>query len=258
MRYVGVDLAWTDHRGSGLVVLDERGRVQSWAYRVELDAVASFCLAQTEEPPTVVAIDAPLTVPNETGHRAVDRALMRLFAGRRLGVHAASRRRLREVYGGLRGERLVERLAGRGCQIIEVYPHAALIAWSDLPAPLAYKRGSRDERLAGLQRLVDLLRRRADADPPLDLDSVPWLPEGGEPAASTAAVERMESLLDALICAHVAAFWHRWGTTRCARLGDGEGAYLVTPLPGVGGGAHPSREDGEGDAAGAGPHREAR
>ncbi len=257
MRFVGVDLAWTEHRGSGLVVLDERGRLESWAYRVELEAVASFCLAQTGDEPAMIAVDAPLCVPNETGHRAVDRALMRLFAGRRLGVHAASRRRLLQAYGGLRGERLVERLAGRGCPVIEVYPHAALVAWLDLPAPLAYKRGSRHERLAGLQRLATLLRRRTGADPPLDVDGVPWLPEPREAAASRAAVERMESLLDALICAHVAAFWHRWGTARCARLGEGETAYLVTPLPKPGA-AHPWREEGEDGAAGAGPYRQAR
>ena len=231
MRYIGIDLAWSDRNPSGLVVIDDAGEVKASAYLTDLDAIAGFCLAHATEESALVAVDAPLAVPNERGHREADRALMRLFGGRRLGAHVASRSRLTEVHGGLRGEALLARLGGAFERIIEVYPHAALMAWFDLPAPLAYKRGSLARRLEGLQRLVELLRRLGQADPPLAVDSAPWLVGHEDGRLTGAGVEQLESLLDALVCAYVASYCRRWGPERCVQLGDGRPPYLVTPLP---------------------------
>ncbi|MEW6048999.1 MAG: DUF429 domain-containing protein [Bacillota bacterium] len=247
MRFIGVDLAWSDHNPTGLVVVNEQGQVESAAYVTALDAVAGFCLARAGEEPAIVAVDAPLSVLNDTGHREADRAIMRLFRGRRLGVHSANRERLLAVHGGVRGEALVRQLGGRfsaargaqdggaflpGNTIIEVYPHAALIAWFDLPAPLPYKRGHLLERRQGLRRLVELLRQLKGADPPLDVDSAPWVLADGEEDLSTAQLDQIESLLDALVAAHVASFCRRWGAARCACLSEAGGPGLVTPVPG--------------------------
>lgn len=233
MRYIGIDLAWSDRNPSGLVVIDDAGEVKASAYLTDLDAIAGFCLTHATGEPALVAVDAPLAVPNERGHREADRALMRLFGGRRLGAHVASRSRLTELYGGVRGEALLARLGGTVDGVIEVYPHAALMAWFDLPAPLAYKRGSLARRLQGLQQLVDLLRRLRQAEPPLVVESAPWLVGSDEGGLTGAGVEQLESLLDALVCAYVASYCRRWGDGRCARLGDGRPPYLVTPLPSI-------------------------
>lgn len=231
MRYIGIDLAWSDRNPSGLVVIDDAGKVEASAYLIDLDAIAGFCLSHATGEPAVVAVDAPLAVPNEQGHREADRALMKLFGGRRLGAHVASRSRLTRVHGGVRGEALAQRLTGALHGIIEVYPHAALVGWFDLPAPLAYKRGSLARRLSGLRELVQLLRRLDQADPPLAVDSAPWLVGQEAEHLTGAGVEQLESLLDALVCAYVASYCRRWGAERCAQLGDGGPPHLVTPLP---------------------------
>ena len=264
MRCIGVDLAWTDRRASGLVVLDEAGRVEASAWRTDLEDIAAFCIAQARGEPALVAVDAPLWVPNETGHRPVDRELMRLFGGRRLGVHAASRRRLLEAYGGLRGPALARRLGERGLEVMEVYPHAALVAWFDLPAPLPYKRGPVRRRLQGMRRLVRLLESLEQEDPPLRVGSAPWAAAVQAPGVTASELEQLEGLLDALVCAHTAAFWRRWGTGRCARLGDGQGPWLVVPLPP--GGPRPGpqpparrvRSSGRCPGGGSGPERTVR
>lgn len=244
MRYIGIDLAWSDRNPSGVVIIDDAGEVKASAYLTDLDAIAGFCLAHATGEGAVAAVDAPLRAGDREGHREVDRAIMKLFGGRRLGVHAAGRSRLVRLYGCVRGEELARRLAGGVEGIVEVYPHAALIAWFDLPAPLAYKRGSLARRLEGLRRLTELLRGLSRADPPLSLDSAPWLVgQEGEPLTG-AVVDQLESLLDALVCAYVASYCKRWGDRRCARLGGDGAPALVTPLPPARGSTRPRAGEG--------------
>lgn len=175
---------------------------------------------------------------------------MRLFAGRHLGAHVANRSRAEALHGCIRGEDLARRLVGRfhlsegrstamggatmvpDDALIEVYPHAALIAWFDLPAPLAYERGTLDKRREGLESLAGMLRGLRREDPALDLDRAWWLPDRGEWGhLAGPALDQVESLLDATIAAHAARHCRRWGSERCRCAGgEGEGA-IVTPVP---------------------------
>ena len=246
MRFVGVDLAWSPGRPSGIAVLDERGRVEEAAYLNDLGALAAFCLAHKAAGPVMVAVDAPLRVANEEGHRPAERELLRLFSRFRLGAHVASRSRLLQVHGCVRGEQLMALLARGfgaspngsgwadpdGCAVFEVYPHAALVSWFQLERPLAYKRGTLAARREGLARLVRLLGSLRTADPPLDLSGAAWLPpEDGWAQLGAAEVRHLEGLLDAVVCAHVAHYYYRWGPSRCLVLGSPESGQLVTPAP---------------------------
>ena len=246
MRFVGVDLAWSPGRPSGIAVLDEHGRVEEAAYLADLEALTAFCLARRAAGPITVAVDAPLRVVNEEGHRPAERELLRLFGRYRLGAHVASRRRLLRVHGCVRGEQLMALLARAfgvsangagwsgpdGSAILEVYPHAALMAWFGLERPLAYKRGSLAARRQGLARLARLLGSLRAADPPLDLSGATWLPpEEAWDQLGPAEVRHLEGLLDAVVCAHVAHYYHRWGPARCRILGSPETGQLVTPAP---------------------------
>ncbi len=263
MRFIGIDLAWSEGRSSGVVVLDAQGRPEASAYLEDLGAVASFCLARAALGPVAVGVDAPLKVPNATGQRAAERELLRVFAEHRLGAHVANRQRLLKVHGAIRGEQLVRLLAGRfrlgagaveghvaadgsgvggnpGTRglpgvLLEVYPHAALIAWFDLDRPLAYKRGPLQARVRGLRRLARLLASLKSADPPLDLGDAVWLPDPEwEPAwegATLAGARHLESLMDAAVCAHVVRYWYRWGLRRCRVFGSAAQGEIVTPVP---------------------------
>ncbi len=45
------------------------------------------------------------------------------------------------------------------------------------------------------------------------------------------ALKQYEDLLDALICAYVAAYYWRWGDgERCMVIGDKAGGYIISPI----------------------------
>src|SRR5688572_885660 len=73
MRFVGVDLAWSDRNPTGLAVLegDEHGAtLASPPVTVKgVGAVADAIGSAAGDGPAFVAVDAPLWVPNEIGRR---------------------------------------------------------------------------------------------------------------------------------------------------------------------------------------------
>jgi predicted RNase H-like nuclease len=86
-------------------------------------------------------------------------------------------------------------------------------------------------RHAEYRRYADFLLALHLADPPL------LLPEDGglDVARDTtslrpAALKRHEDALDALTCAYIALYFHRWQTEKCAILGDLETGFIVTPV----------------------------
>src|SRR5690606_9299160 len=103
--------------------------------------------------PLVVAIDAPLRVPNEHGRRRADHEVSRTWGRFQAGAYPANRTLL--AYDGtIRGEVLAARLVQRfGCvetapipqhgpgrYLCEVFPHPAHVALFNLPRTLKYKR----------------------------------------------------------------------------------------------------------------------
>ena len=190
----------------------------------------------------VVGIDAPLDVPNLTGERPVESALRRCFGKYQAGAHPANRQR----FGNdVRGERLAKRLAEeqnivndfhltpgdtsvRRC--IEVFPHPAMVVLFGLAKTLKYKaKPGRDEasRMGEFGRFVDGLRGLEAADPMLQAPDWLAVPLGKKGAA----LKRHEDLMDALVCAYVAAYFWRWGDgERCMAIGDAATGYIVSPI----------------------------
>lgn len=243
MRFIGLDLAWSIANPSGYCVVEGDRVVASGLAHGDDDivdrlapAVAGACL---------VAIDAPLIVPNQTGRRVCE---ARIAA---LGVfHAAahpSNLGLAAFAGGARGRRLAERLglsmdplieAGTAVRTaIEVYPHPATIALFGLDVVLKYKaRRNRplDVRRGEYRRLCAHLESLAAADPPLRVatgDRWPQLLAAVE-SASGRPLKDAEDELDAHLCAYIAAYYWTHGATRCRVIGDLGLGYIVTPVDG--------------------------
>jgi predicted RNase H-like nuclease len=165
----------------------------------------------------VIAVDAPLVVPNLAGERPVEGEMRRRFARYHAACHPANRRLLGEPP---RGERLCAMLAERlnvqvapappvrqACRVaFEVYPHAAMVRLFRLPRILEYKaRSGRGlaYRREQMQRYVGLLRQL----PVPKLGLPDWLSEVPE---TPAGLKRFEDRLDALFCAWLAAraWWY--------------------------------------------------
>ncbi|MDW8290502.1 MAG: DUF429 domain-containing protein [Armatimonadota bacterium] len=230
--FVGIDLAWGERNPSGLAMLRWQEECLHEVFPAQrLHTDEQICLAIAEQgcgETIVVAIDAPLVVPNWTGERPVEGEMRRRFSRYHAACHPANRRLLGDPP---RGERLCALLAERlGVQVLpappvqqpcrvafEVYPHAALVQLFGLPRVLEYKaRAGRSlaYRREQMQAYIELLTRLSAPA----LQPPEWLHELPESAAD---LKRFEDQVDALFCAWLAAraWWHGGEVVGEARTG---------------------------------------
>ncbi len=244
MRFVGIDLAWSDRNPTGGVVVEEharRGHIVSYAPALQTDAdILALIVAAVDGEGVLVAVDAPLVVPNATGARLCDRLVSRRFARYQAGARPAYRGSP-SFPGRIRGEDLVASLTAAGIthspevarrrsarQVFEVYPHPATVVLFGLHKTLKYKHApDRSARLVEYRRYQALLRNLAGADPPL----VP--PDFLAEDVGALAGQRLKSyedLLDALLCAYVAYWcWHH-GPAGYEMLGNMAEGYILVPV----------------------------
>lgn len=239
--FLGIDLAWSARNVSGLAALSLRdGCVQlaesPCLARTDAEIVA-FVQQYADSLPLIVAIDAPLHVPNVTGKRLGDTLISKAFGRYGAGAHPANRTLLSKYNNGvLRGEQLIAQLAtlnivhtpypasqqAARCAF-EVYPHAAMVGLFRLTRALRYKRKrglSRADQESAWQQYASHLRALAVATPPL---KVP------ESLLEVAWCKAEEDKRDALLCAYIALhyWWH--GSAFWQVYGTPEAGYIVAP-----------------------------
>ncbi|MGD9046694.1 MAG: HAD-IIIA family hydrolase [Anaerolineae bacterium] len=245
MRFVGIDLAWSPRNSSGGVVLSETGQVlAATASLGDDEAVLDFVTQGVPSgAPGLIAIDAPLVVPNETGGRPCDRQVAAVFRRFEAAPYLANRRNLSR-YGGLRAEAIRQRLGFLGFgqqphirqqqptrQVIEVFPHPATVSLFGLERTLKYKaRSGRGYSLRWreLERLRDSLASLANATPPLRLSSdLATMPVEG---LRGSRFKETEDLLDAMVCAYSASYaWHH-GPRGYAVYGNTDEGHILVPM----------------------------
>lgn len=250
MRFVGLDLAWSPRNTSGAVILDWDGRTShpsAWDDALTDDAViVEFLAREIGAGPALVAVDAPLVVPNETGSRPCDRAVSSAYGHAEAGARPVSRR---SVGPHVRGEKIVAYLAELGHrhspvvrrqvpvrQLVEVYPHPGMVELFGLTKTLKYKAcPERPYPLlwAELGRLQNLLRSLSTYEPALEGSSL--LDAHNPHGLRGRALKRLGDLLDALFCAYTALHIWYWGEAGYRRLGDLESGYILIPVRPTGG-----------------------
>jgi predicted RNase H-like nuclease len=245
--FIGLDLAWSPRNSSGAAtLLGDEGGAQLLATPALLgddDSIVDYVLSTAGSRDAIVAVDAPLTVPNASGRRRAEAELAADFQRYEAGAHPANRRLL--SYGGqIRGEEIVRRLRADGFQqraeitagqrdrrIVEVFPHPAMIALFGLQRTLKYKARSqrtRETQLLAWQVYRQHLLARGTADPPL-FGHEALLAEDIA-TLSTPALKAYEDRVDALFCAYIALYGLRWGAARCRVYGTLEEGSIFTPV----------------------------
>ncbi|MGL4651195.1 MAG: DUF429 domain-containing protein [Caldilineaceae bacterium] len=242
--FVGIDLAWSRRNPSGGAVLRDGRLVAAHACLTDDDSILAFLKAQIPaQSPCVVAVDAPLRVPNMTGRRDCDAQVSAAFWRHEAGALPANRS-LALFQPEPRGELLVRRLADELAiletmevarndprrLVCEVYPHPAHIVLFGLEKTIKYKkkRGRTAKELEdALSRYRGLLATLATADPPLaGLDE--FAPE--EPQSLHGKTRKaFEDRLDAITCAYVAAWAWTHGPTAMQAFGSPEGGSILVP-----------------------------
>ncbi len=111
MIYVGIDLAWTKKRPSGLCILNDSGQILFWETALLRDKDIVDVIQKYNDGTLQIAIDAPLVVPNENGSRPCDRLFRKhRVHGHALGIFVSNRAFLNKTYGMIRGELLTQTL----------------------------------------------------------------------------------------------------------------------------------------------------
>ncbi|AMM22157.1 hypothetical protein AX769_01105 [Frondihabitans sp. PAMC 28766] len=249
MRFVGVDLAWGEGTAAkpanetGLCVIDEHGTVQGAGWARGIEAVADWILTAVGESRAIVAVDAPLVVPNATGMREGEKQVGRAYGRWKVSANATN-----QALKWLGGVTLRDRLEEAGAvvvsgrhdpaaqrprvSLVECYPYTTLVGMNELgydderPRYKRLPRGvppveARAARAIATDDLIARLARLDTADPPLRLASHPVTAElltSPTPLAGPAHKHR-EDLIDAALCAWTAAILHRHGEARVQLLG---------------------------------------
>jgi predicted RNase H-like nuclease len=240
-RLLGLDLAWSVRNPSGVAALAPDGTLLDVRADLRGDDEILAWVRSWRGSNGVIGIDMPTIVPNATGMRACERELGSVFRGAHAAPHPANRGRFPD---GGRARRLIDALRDDGvCEALdvvpddprtvalEVFPHPAHVRLFDLPTTFKYKRKPgtnrppfRDEWVRYRAALASL----RDADPPLVLDArVPDDVAG----MRGAAYKYWDDALDAISCAYVASFVHRWGcgAPHVRVFGDLALGYIVVP-----------------------------
>lgn len=262
--FIGVDLAWgegDDRRPAnetGLVEIDEAGDVLEAGWVRGIDAVVDW-LTSRATLWSLIAIDAPLVVPNALGMRACEREVGQRYGrwkvsanstnlGRGWQAGVALRDRLEEA--GFRYWSGVEDRPDESVAFFECYPYTAIVGAAEFGYDVERPRYKRmvstltpaERREFRAQECDELIRRFAgfhEVDPSIDLRShevTRALVDEPSPLLDLQYKHR-EDLLDAAIAAWTAALWDRFGTERCQVLGadsesDSAGrlATIIAPM----------------------------
>jgi predicted RNase H-like nuclease len=245
MFCIGVDLAWSPRNASGgfaLQVRDGVARAVNWREGLRCDdEIIAFIAKTASVGPALIAIDAPIAVPNASGARFCDREITRVFGCFEAGAHPANRQVLGR-YGGLGAEKLAGRLVAElgfahdshvarqtdARQVFEVYPHPGMVALFGLSKTLKYKRGPVARRRAELNRLQDHLLALSDAIPTLQAGDG-WRRDVAELGGR--GLKQYEDLLDSLFCADVAAYCWQHGPSHYEVFGDVRAGHILVPIP---------------------------
>lgn len=231
---LGIDLAWSDDKLSGCVALDESGQVISEEL-LRADGELFEWVGRLASDHCVLAIDAPLVVPNESGQRECEWLVAKEYGARHASPHSSNRYRLIDQFGRIRGEQLTEMLRKQGFdhaasvsrhQYIEVYPHPAIVEMFGLDSIIKYKSKKQPiaVRRAELRRLNAYVSQLAEADPPLLADPLTIADNAGG-----SLLKGYEDLLDARICAWIASAWHQFGAARVRIFGRADRDHIAIP-----------------------------
>ena len=243
--FIGLDLAWTAHRESGICWFEGESPDDLQCTRLEAAVVDPEGLVKelaAIRGPAVVTIDAPLLY---TPERWAEREVARRFGRYKASPHQAHYAVRQGYTAGIDlGAALVQRgfaldpaplLRGeRDCRVaVEVFPHTVHVRLFGLSERLPYKpRGGRSVafRREVMQQYQDYLRAllQEEASRVLDHPDVRRaLAHETAAGARGAALKRLDDTLDGLTCALSA--WLLWSNPDgWETIGDLNG-YIVAP-----------------------------
>lgn len=247
MLFVGVDLAWSPKNRTSVAIIQGNGieaRLVHFNSNLGSDAeIIDYIKRSVGDRDAIVAIDAPLIVPNKKGRRIAEARVGELFRKYDAGAHPANRERLSQWGGKVRGEeisRLLEKddfkhnpyikKSQKARAFFEVYPHPSMVVLFDLDRILRYKakpKKNYEFRWKEFERYQNHLKNLERKNPKLLLSNE--IVRKNVRALKGNALKEYEDLLDSIFCAYIA--YYSWlKPENCQVLGNMKQGYILTPV----------------------------
>jgi predicted RNase H-like nuclease len=253
MKFVGIDIAWSEHNLTGVAVIELDGTVvRASGSLLTNEDVCTFAELRDRED-AVVAIDAPLIVNNAEKQRPVELQLAKLFGPYDAGPYPANLSNPAFQPTG-RIQQFVKLLESSGFEqrphvlkqepqrtFLEVFPSPAQVILFPCRThnghthcrPLRYKHKAGRSRLEAqcecdmyrarlrfLQTLEPALKFAPDVQKTLNVDV---------PSLTGARYKALDDMLDGIFCAYLAYYFWYWGEERCTVVGDLNTGYVTLP-----------------------------
>jgi len=230
--FLGIDLSWSmdpEPRSSGACLMDEEGNIKKMEH---IGSDQEIIEISRKNEVNYIGIDAPLKVPNEEGSRPVEREL----AKRGRPAYPANREFFNKHYGGIRGERLVQRFKEENYPfiertsdsekgVIEVYPNPTIKALlGDIPE---YKNVKKAKVKKGINKIWEKLQRKKL---PVEIDIEGFkelITEEETNNISSKELKRKGDLLDSFFCAYVLLLDYK-NISSVELIGNKEEGYILT------------------------------
>ncbi len=245
MLFLGIDLAWSKKNNSGIAVIEgnESGGALVYADIALSDReILDFVSRYAKKGNALIAVDAPLIVPNNEGRRLAEAIVGDLFRKYNAGAHPSNRTRLGAwSEGKIRGEELVKELDAIGFshnpvvkkfetsrKVFEVYPHPSMVVLFNLNKILQYKakpKRTLEFRVREFERYKKFMNGLKN--PPLKIRNKRINADLSK--LTITELKRYEDMLDAVFCAYI-AYYYWVNPDRCAVLGNMKEGYIMTPI----------------------------
>jgi predicted RNase H-like nuclease len=195
VKFIGVDLAWSDKNPSGVALLEDKEVL----FCETITGVHKICQFINQHPDAVVAVDAPLNIPNLEGNRQIEIDFLKDYSKYKLGVYPVNRKLL-EHNGIIAGELLANSISQvLGKTLFEVYPHVTILnLFHKKVLPYKRKKGRNTQFIR--EQLNILQNYLNDNISNMVLEDISTL--------KGKSLKNHEDKLDSLVCAYTAFYCH--------------------------------------------------
>lgn len=245
MYFVGIDLAWSKGNKTSIAITKGDKTTGKLCYCDYVDSNGEIIDKINQvigKDNAIIAIDAPLIVPNEEGSRKAERDISSYFWQCHAGAYSSSRSHFMDTYGCIRGEELSSELEEANfChdpylqpfekerKFFEVYPHPAMVVLFELDRILQYKekrKRSYETRWDAFRTYQSKMKTLSAFIPSLFLDVILEKDVNG---LKGKALKKYEDTLDAVFCSYLA--YYTWANPdKCHVFGNMEEGYICTPI----------------------------
>jgi len=246
MLFVGIDLAWSNNNTSGIAVIEgnkRAGNPISSAIVLSNEEIINYVNKYVQDKNALIAIDAPLIVPNLEGRRIAEEITGKLFRKYDAGAHPANRKRLSSFTGSIRGEEISRELEKNNFihspflkkfeesrKFFEVYPHPSMVVLFKLNKILQYKaKPKRDYkfRYEAFKNYIKYLKNLKNKKPKLIIPEELFKKDISKMKGQK--LKNYEDRLDAIFCSYIA--YYSWVfPENCAVLGNIKQGHILTSV----------------------------